>query len=418
MPRWNCDGAALRAALEARLGAFDDLAFANAVLRWQADAATNAEALDIALRYAAWAAQTPAGRAAHKGSVLFRLPRKLDYLHLVPVTSVEHHGASVYAAAEGHLRRREGFALTDPGTDLEGGLAEAHYCIWCHEQGKDSCAKGLPERKPASPGASPFKTSPFGVPLAGCPLEERISEFHKLRAEGCAARRAGNDLHRQPDGGGHRSPDLQRLHEVVHLPETGSGRHPAVGNARPQGRARAAVGLRDLFAAHALEPAQPAPTVSGIGERTRVLVVGQGPAGFTLAHHLLNDGHTVVAIDGLKIEPLPDDLGGLPFAPLRDFAALEEPLDERVMAGFGGVAEYGITVRWDKNFLKVIRVLLGAARALRAVRRRALRRHADAATARSRSASTILRWRWAPAGRRCSSCQTASPMACAPRRTS
>ncbi len=27
----------------------------------------------------------------------------------------------------------------------------------------------------------------------------------------------------------------------------------------------------------------------------RVLVVGLGPAGFTLAHHLLNDGHTVVA---------------------------------------------------------------------------------------------------------------------------
>ncbi len=47
-----------------------------------------------------------------------------------------------------------------------------------------------------------------------------------------------------------------------------------------------------------------------------------------------------------------------PFAPIRDFAVLEESLDDRVMAGFGGVAEYGITVRWDKNFLKVIRLLL------------------------------------------------------------
>jgi len=36
----------------------------------------------------------------------------------------------------------------------------------------------------------------------------------------------------------------------------------------------------------------------------KVLVVGLGPAGFTLAHHLLNDGHFVAAIDGLKIEPL------------------------------------------------------------------------------------------------------------------
>src|SRR6202023_715310 len=94
----------------------------------------------------------------------------------------------------------------------------------------------------------------------------------------------------------------------------------------------------------------------------RVLVVGMGPAGFTLAHHLLNDGHTVVGIDGLKIEPLPPEVSGISiggkrvaFAPVPKFERLREPLDDRVMAGFGGVAEYGITVRWDKNFLKVIR---------------------------------------------------------------
>jgi NADPH-dependent glutamate synthase beta subunit-like oxidoreductase/NAD(P)H-flavin reductase len=90
----------------------------------------------------------------------------------------------------------------------------------------------------------------------------------------------------------------------------------------------------------------------------KVLVVGLGPAGFTLSHHLMNDGHHVVAIDGLKIEPLPDRLAGKEFAPIRDAAEIWEDLDDRVMAGFGGVAEYGITVRWDKNFLKVIRLLL------------------------------------------------------------
>src|SRR5205807_3394553 len=90
----------------------------------------------------------------------------------------------------------------------------------------------------------------------------------------------------------------------------------------------------------------------------KVLVVGLGPAGFTLAHHLMNDGHTVVAVDGLKIEPLPPEVSGVradgtrvSFRPIPDIAELREPLDGRVMAGFGGVAEYGITVRWDKNFL-------------------------------------------------------------------
>ncbi|MGH8640023.1 MAG: FAD-dependent oxidoreductase, partial [Burkholderiales bacterium] len=97
----------------------------------------------------------------------------------------------------------------------------------------------------------------------------------------------------------------------------------------------------------------------------RALVVGMGPAGFTLAHYLLNAGHTVVGIDGLKIEPLPPELSGVgldggrvPFRPIRDIEELYEELDERVMAGFGGVAEYGITVRWDKNFLKIVRLLL------------------------------------------------------------
>ena len=42
-----------------------------------------------------------------------------------------------------------------------------------------------------------------------------------------------------------------------------------------------------------------------------MLVVGLGPAGFTLSHHLMNDGHTVVGIDGLKIEPLPADVSGV-----------------------------------------------------------------------------------------------------------
>src|SRR6202000_2092843 len=86
---------------------------------------------------------------------------------------------------------------------------------------------------------------------------------------------------------------------------------------------------------------------------------------YTLAHHLLNDGHTVVGVDGLKIEPLPEDISGVtqlgksvPFKPIGAITELFEKLDERSLAGFGGVAEYGITVRWDKNFLKVLRLLI------------------------------------------------------------
>src|SRR3984885_14369938 len=96
-----------------------------------------------------------------------------------------------------------------------------------------------------------------------------------------------------------------------------------------------------------------------------VLVVGLGPAGFNLAHPLRNDGHTVVGIDGLKIEPLPVAQSGVeasgarkPFDAVKDIDVLREDLGDRAMAGFGGVAEYGITVRWDKNYLKLVRLLL------------------------------------------------------------
>jgi hypothetical protein len=44
--------------------------------------------------------------------------------------------------------------------------------------------------------------------------------------------------------------------------------------------------------------------LQGAGGRPR-------PAGFTLAHHLINDGHFVAAIDGLKIEPLPPEISGV-----------------------------------------------------------------------------------------------------------
>src|SRR5438034_3250006 len=43
----------------------------------------------------------------------------------------------------------------------------------------------------------------------------------------------------------------------------------------------------------------------------KVLVAGLGPSGYTLAHHLMNDGHTVVGIDGLKIEPVAEHISGV-----------------------------------------------------------------------------------------------------------
>jgi len=366
------DGAALRAQLGAWIGAASDVpaferAFAEAVTAWQADESACAERLDVALRYAAWAAHTPQGRAAHRGGVLFRAPRKLDPLHLVPVRVVDTPGVPALELGEGHaLRRREGFALTDRGTDFVGGLDQAHYCIWCHEQGKDSCARGLPEKPAiAATQAHPFKHSPFGVTLAGCPLEERISEFHKLRAEGWALGALATICVDNPMAAatGHRICNdcmkscIYQKQDPVDIPQSETRVLKDV-LALPWGFEIYSL----LTRWNPLNVRRPVPLPSS---GKRVLVVGQGPAGFTLAHHLLNDGHAVAAVDGLKIEPLAPSLSGVtqsgervPFEPVHDVALLTEDLDDRMMAGFGGVAEYGITVRWDKNFLKIVRLLL------------------------------------------------------------
>jgi NADPH-dependent glutamate synthase beta subunit-like oxidoreductase/NAD(P)H-flavin reductase len=357
------DGPALEAALAARLGGrFEELPFAKRVLEWLADEPNHADDLALAERYCAWAAHTAEGRARNKAGVLFKPPQRVDPNHLVPVATESGAGYTVHTLH--HVRRREGFALTDPGTDLTGALDQANYCIWCHEQGKDSCSKGLKE-KPAEDGTVAFKKSPFGVPLAGCPLEERISEFHKLKTEGVAIGALAMIVIDNPIvcATGHRICNdcmkscIYQRQDPVNIPQAETRTLKDV-LALPWGFEIYALFTR--WNPLSLRRWLPRPATG-----KRVLMVGMGPAGFTTAHHLLNDGHTVVGIDGLKIEPLPAAVSGVtpdgrrvPFEPIRDIAALTERLDERVMAGFGGVAEYGITVRWDKNFLKIARLLV------------------------------------------------------------
>ena len=333
--------------------------YAEHVANWLADESSNDEALATAQLYAAWATLAPEGRRKHNRGVLFKVPHRLDMQHLVPVETVVRDGVTMLRRPEEEWRRREGFALTDPGTDLTGALDQANYCIWCHNQGKDSCAKGLREKDGA------FKKTVFGVTLAGCPLEEKISEMNLVKARGnglgalaiitvdnpiCAAtgHRICNDcmkacIYQRQDPVDIPQIETRTLKDVLGLP-WGFEIYSLLTRWNP------------------LNIRRPVPRPA---TGRKVLVVGLGPAGFTLAHHLLNDGHFVAAIDGLKIEPLPTELSGVmsdgarvPFRPIRDVASLVEGLDDRVMAGFGGVAEYGITVRWDKNFLKIVRLLL------------------------------------------------------------
>jgi NADPH-dependent glutamate synthase beta subunit-like oxidoreductase len=58
--------------------------------------------------------------------------------------------------------------------------------------------------------------------------------------------------------------------------------------------------------------------------------------------------------EGFKISPLPFDVQ----KPIKYWNQYTEPLSKRRPLGFGGVSEYGITSRWDKNNLNIIRLIL------------------------------------------------------------
>ncbi len=343
-----------------------EILFARHVNDWLNAEDDNIDNLDIAMRYAAWATLTEDGKRRHGHGVLFRVPTKLDFKRLVvPIIPVDGLQYVAHRLADDHLRERDGFTLTDKGINLTGALGEANYCIWCHEQGKDSCSVGLQEKKGIELNTPRFKKNTFNTLLTGCPVDEKISEFHKVKASGFALSALAIITIDNPmcAATGHRICNdcmkscIYQKQEPVNI---------------PQAETRSLKDVLELpwgFEIYSLltrwNPLNIRRPYPHVETDKRVLVVGMGPAGFTLAHHLMNDGHIVVGVDGLKIEPLPGKLSGVDvsgdrvtFDPVFDANELKEPLDDRIMAGFGGVAEYGITVRWDKNFLKVVRLLL------------------------------------------------------------
>jgi NADPH-dependent glutamate synthase beta subunit-like oxidoreductase/NAD(P)H-flavin reductase len=305
--------------------------------------ANEKEKLDAAARWAfsEWK------RGAFHGWTSFRLPKPLVFDKLVATEPLDEIR---FGGPHEELRRRDAFHLTDPRMTPREISDESHYCIYCHERNKDSCSKGFPEKNDT------FRVNPLGVALEGCPLDEKIGEMNLLRAGGDSVAALAMAMIDNPmcPGTGHRiCNDCMRScifqkQDPVNIPQVETGVLTDV------------LFLPWGFEIYSLltrwNPLNDRRPVALPYNGKNVLVVGLGPAGYTLAHYLANEGFGVVAIDGLKIEPLPERWI---HEPIRDARAeLWDDLNDRVLAGFGGVSEYGITVRWDKNFLKVIRIAL------------------------------------------------------------
>jgi NADPH-dependent glutamate synthase beta subunit-like oxidoreductase/NAD(P)H-flavin reductase len=293
----------------------------------------------------------------------FHAPKNLEFEHLVELRRPDPTMPELFVGPDHERRERGSFTLTDRRGSARKVEEQIDYCLLCHDRDKDSCSKGLRDNK-----TKEIRKNPLGVLLNGCPLEEKISEMHSMRREGLVLAAMALVCIDNPmcPGTGHRIcndcmkacvfqkqepvdiPQIETrvLTETLHLPW----------------------GLEIYGLLTRWNPLNIARPYAKPYSGRNALVVGLGPAGYTLAHHLACEGIGVVAVDGLKLEPLPVDLVGddsrAP-APIRDFAQMYTELDERILLGFGGVSEYGITVRWDKNFLTVLYVTLARQRLLR-----------------------------------------------------
>jgi len=308
------------------------------------------EEYDLLSKYAAWALFCEDGKQFHKDGALFKLPQKIDHQKLFDFEK----------KCDFSKNSRDGFNLTDKGFSLNQAVAESYYCIFCHNQDKDSCRTGIKEKL-----GREFKKDPLNLELHGCPLDQKISEMNFLKSEGFAIASLAVAAIDNPllAGTGHRICNdcmkscIFQKQDPVNIPQVETENLKDV--------LKLPYGFEIYSLLTRWNPLNFEQPFAKKNSGKKVLIAGLGPAGYTLAHYLLNDGHVVVAIDGLKIEPLNSAISGIDeignrekFLPIKFLDEIYEPLSSRLIQGFGGVAEYGITSRWDKNFLTVIRLLI------------------------------------------------------------
>jgi len=299
---------------------------------------------------------------AYRHWVSFRFPESIDHFNLVELERPTATLPEEVIGPDRRLRRRDGFTLTDARMEPREIMSEIHYCILCHERDKDTCSKGIK----AADGT--VTINPLGIPLEGCPLDEKISEMHYMRKNGDAIGALALVMISNPmcPGTGHRICNdcmkacIYQKQEPVNIPQIETAVLTDTLNL-PWGVEIYGFLTRwnplNIGRPHALP-------YNG----RNMLVVGMGPAGYTLAHYLMNEGFGVVGVDALKIEPFEEDLvGGSGKAPrpIYSWSEIYKSLDERILEGFGGVSEYGITVRWDKNFLTLLHLTLARRDTLR-----------------------------------------------------
>lgn len=283
------------------------------------------------IKYTAFALFTEKGKRKHKYDNIFHLSKNIeDKDDFITVDG------NIVSSIE--VVNRYGFNLTDSFPQRSAIDWNLAYCLYCHKREKDSCSKGLNEHK------------------KGCPLRQDISEsiFLKRNNYHIAAlavimrnnplciltgRRICNNceeacIFQKQEAVDVQSIETQILNDVLMLP----------------------YGLEVYNMLLEWNPLnnEAKPNLQG----KNVLVAGLGPAGLFASYLFAKTGAKVLGIDALNIEITPK-IKHIAENIIEDITSyLNESLSQRKPSGIGGVMEYGITARWNKNYLDLLIGLL------------------------------------------------------------
>jgi NADPH-dependent glutamate synthase beta subunit-like oxidoreductase len=265
-------------------------------------------------------------------SLLFSKPNELDYDNLVGFKKDEH---IIYKNPSNYLANEN------------KGFFESSYCIKCHKTSKDSCSKGLEDEKK--------RINLLGNILSGCPLRIKISEMNLLYESAdliaslailttenplacLTGKRICNDCSKAC---------IFQKQDPVDIPLIESKLYEEVLNID--------YGFEIYSLLARWMPLDTKNYRKSNKEKGNVLVVGAGPSGIALSHYLLKARVNVCLIDGQKIEPISEVFKNSLIKNYKDIKKLYNDIKPQ---GFGGVAEFGITDRWNKENLIVARLLL------------------------------------------------------------
>ncbi len=324
--------------LEKLIGKITSKNFAHNVLLWQKNSSLYKNEINIAAKYATYMVQN------NSTMNIFDIPRPINYDNAIRLWKIKQIN---------RLDKYIGYNYRDNVDNIEKSVLQAKYCIYCHKQNKDSCTKGIGIIKNNNNAINKLSVD-LNKKNTGCPLKQKISEINKIKSLGFNLAALAIIILDNPlvAATGHRICNdcmkscIYQKQDPVNIPFIESNILNTVLN-MPWG-------VEIYLLLTKWNPLNLFNPVAKPASGYNVLVTGLGPSGFSLCHYLLNEGHNVTAIDSFKISHLKFDIK----KPIKHWSKYQELLSQKIPTGFGGVMAYGITHRWNKNNLTLIRLIL------------------------------------------------------------